>query len=177
MTQAQADKGYNVDTVMADMVNNERRPEDLSKEVAETFSAIAEISGKSTRTLSRMLSLINLPDYIRAAISDGTLPVSQGYLFAANLDCPDLEKIFQDVMKTPVTYTVLQKMLAAYKQPKPDPVKPKPPSLTQKVSSLKFWRTDLEKHTATYKRSELQKLRDELQTFLALIEQRMKAVS
>jgi len=36
------------------------------------------------------LSLLKNPPEIQAAIRAGNLPVSQGYLFAANLDCPDL---------------------------------------------------------------------------------------
>ena len=53
---------------MSELVSYDRRPEDLSKEIADTVSAIAEISGKSTRTMLRMLSLINLPEEIRMAI-------------------------------------------------------------------------------------------------------------
>jgi hypothetical protein len=49
-----------------------------------------EISGKSTRTLHRAISLLKLFSEIQATIQQENLPVSQGYLFAANLDCPDL---------------------------------------------------------------------------------------
>ena len=38
------------------------------------------------------ISLLKLPDEIQAEIRAGNLPVSQGYLLAANLDCPDLIK-------------------------------------------------------------------------------------
>ncbi|MCX5815411.1 MAG: hypothetical protein NTX75_04100 [Proteobacteria bacterium] len=68
------------------------------------MSTTAEISGKSTRTMLRTISLLKLPPEIQATIRAGNLPVSQGYLFAANLDCPDRDKIFEAVMKTPVTY-------------------------------------------------------------------------
>ena len=95
------DKGYNVDTLMADLVSYEMRPEDLSKEIADTVSAISEIIGKSTRTLLRTISLLKLPDEIQAEIRAGSLPVSQGYLFAANLDCPDRDKIFDAITKMP----------------------------------------------------------------------------
>ncbi len=86
------DKGYDVDGVMSELVSYDRRPEDLSKEIAETFSATAEIVGKTIRTMYNGLSLLKLPDEMQAAIRAGNLPVSQGYLFAANLDCPDLSK-------------------------------------------------------------------------------------
>ncbi len=84
------EKGYDVDGVISELVNYDRRPEDLSKEIAETVSAIVVIVGKTTRTVFNGLSLLKTPDEIQAAIQQGNLPVSQGYLFAANLDCPDL---------------------------------------------------------------------------------------
>jgi hypothetical protein len=43
-------------------------------------------------TMFNMISLLKNPDEIQAAIRQETLPVSQGYVFAANLDCPDLMK-------------------------------------------------------------------------------------
>lgn len=84
------DKGYDVDGVMNDLIKYDRRPDDLTQEIVETVSTISEIAGKSIRMLSRTISLLKLPDAIRTAVSDATLPVSQGYLFAANSDCPDL---------------------------------------------------------------------------------------
>ncbi|MCX5814564.1 MAG: ParB/RepB/Spo0J family partition protein [Proteobacteria bacterium] len=62
------DKNYDVDGVMSEFVSYDRRPEDLPKEIADTLSAIAEICGKSTRTLLRTISLLKLSDEIQAAI-------------------------------------------------------------------------------------------------------------
>ncbi|MCX5810712.1 MAG: hypothetical protein NTX36_15305 [Proteobacteria bacterium] len=84
------DKGYELDGVMSALVSCTRRPEDLPGEVAKTVLAIAEIVGKSIMTLFNGLSLLKLSPEIQAAIQAGNLPVSQGYLFASNLDCPDL---------------------------------------------------------------------------------------
>ena len=75
---------------MSELVVYERRPEDLSKAIADTLSAIAEISGKSIKTLFNGISLLKLSDEIQTAIRTGTFQVSQGYLFAANPECPDL---------------------------------------------------------------------------------------
>jgi hypothetical protein len=85
-------KGYDVDGVMGVLVSYNRRPEDVSEEIALTVRAIVEISGKSTQTLHRAISLLKLSDEMQAAIWQENLPVSQGYLFATNLDCPDLMK-------------------------------------------------------------------------------------
>ena len=84
------DKGYNVDGVMSELLVYDRRPEDQFIEVRETVSRTVEIVGKTTRTMYNGLLLLKLSSEIQAAIRAGTLPVSQGYLFAANLDCPDL---------------------------------------------------------------------------------------
>ena len=75
---------------MSELVNYDRRPEGVSDVIAATVAAILQITGKSTKTLFNGLSLLKLSDEIQAAIRSGTLQVSQGYLFAANLDCPDL---------------------------------------------------------------------------------------
>ena len=79
-----------VDWVMSELVRYTRKPETLPEEVVKTFLTIVEISGKSISTLFRTISLLKNPPEIQAAIQQGNLPVSQGYLFAANLDCPDL---------------------------------------------------------------------------------------
>ena len=39
--------------VMSELMNYDRRPEDISKEFAATVAATIEISGKSTRTILR----------------------------------------------------------------------------------------------------------------------------
>jgi hypothetical protein len=86
------DKNYDVDGVMSELMWYMRKPEDVSEEVVATVATTLEISGKTIRTLYNGLSLLKLPDTIRTAIQQGNLPVSQGYLFAANPDCPDLMK-------------------------------------------------------------------------------------
>ena len=67
-----------------------RAPEYTSGEVVATFATTLEIVGKSIKTMFNGPSLLKLSPEIQAEIRSGTLPVSQGYLFAANLDCPDL---------------------------------------------------------------------------------------
>ena len=55
------DKGYDVDGVMNDLIKYDRRPDDLTKEVVETFSTISEIAGKSIKTLFNGFSLLQNP--------------------------------------------------------------------------------------------------------------------
>jgi hypothetical protein len=84
------DKNYDVNGVMNELMSYNRRPDSVSEEIAATFAAILEISGKSIPTLFRTISLLKLPDEIQTEIRSGNLPVSQEYLFAANLECPDI---------------------------------------------------------------------------------------
>jgi hypothetical protein len=168
------DKGYDVDGVMNELVVYERRPGDQLEEIRETFSRISEISGKTIRTLYNGLSLLKNPDEIQAAIQAGNLSVSQGYLFAANLDCPDRDKIFEAAMKTPVTYLALEKLLTAWKKPKPDSGDPKPIPMKTQVANLRATRSYIEMGTWQYTKPDLEILIDELRTFLALAEQKVQ---
>ena len=93
------DNNYDAQGVISELIRYKLKPDDLSDELVPTVGTILEITGKSITTLFNGLSLLKLPDTIRTAIvpplsglnrTGGTLQVSQGYLFAANLECPDL---------------------------------------------------------------------------------------
>ncbi|MCX5813033.1 MAG: ParB/RepB/Spo0J family partition protein [Proteobacteria bacterium] len=166
-----SDKGYGMEGVMSELAMYNRRPEDLPEEIAITVIAISEISGKSIMTLHRTISLLKLSPEIQAEIQAGTLPVSQGYLFAANLDCPDRMKIFTDIIKTPVTYTTLESRLTAYKKVKPDPNNTKPKSMKKQVKSLVSMKTTFETGLGTYVREDIEKFLYELQVFCDFVQQ------
>jgi ParB family chromosome partitioning protein len=170
------DKGYDVDGVINELMNYNLKPEAVSTEVTDTLSVIAKISGKSTRTLLRTISLLKLPPEIQAAISTGNLPVSQGYLFASNLDCPDLMQIFTDILKTPVTYLTLENRLTAYKKPKPDPNNTKPVSVKRQVKGLVSIKTDFDKGLGTYIREDVEKYLHELLVFCDHVQQELPKI-
>ncbi|MCX5809457.1 MAG: ParB/RepB/Spo0J family partition protein [Proteobacteria bacterium] len=167
------DKNYDVDGVMSEMVRYTRKPETLPEEVVKTVLTIGEIVGKSIMTLYNGLSLLKLSDEIQMAISGGTLQVSQGYLFAANLDCPDRGKIFEAIMKTPVTNATLNNLLTAYKKVKPAPGKTKPLPMKKQIAGLRSVESRIEMGIATYTRPDLETLLDELHVFCALVELRI----
>ena len=169
------DKGYTVDSLMSELVSYNRRPEDVSKEFAATVAATIEISGKSTRTLFRTISLLKLSDEIQAAIRQGNLPVSQGYLFAANLDCPDLKKIFDNIINKPVTNDTLEGMLTEYKKVKRDLSGMKPKPLTKQYASLRSIKTVIQRGAGKYVKEDLNKLLNQLQALCALVEEQMQA--
>jgi len=167
------DKGYDVGGVMSELVSYNRRPEDLSQEIATTVVATAKIAVKSITTLFNMISLLKLSPEIQAEIRSGNLPVSQGYLFAANLECPDLKKIFDAIMKTPVTNTTLNNLLTAYKKVKPAPGVTRLVPMKKQIVSLRSFESRIEMGFAKYTRPDLETLVDELRTFLALVEMRI----
>ena len=167
------DKNYDVDGVMNDLVSYKRRPEDLSDKIAPTFGAIVEITGKSINTLFNGLSLLKLSTEIQAEIRVGNLPVSQGYLFAANLDCPDRDEIFEAIMKTPVTYLALEKLLTAWKKVTPEPGKTKLIPMTKQIANLRSFESSIETGFAKYTKPDLVTLLDELHVFCALVELRI----
>jgi ParB-like chromosome segregation protein Spo0J len=84
------DKGYDVEGVMSELVRYNLKPETLPEEIVLTLRTISEISAKSIQTLHRTISLLKLSPEIQAEIRSGNLPVSHGYLFAANIDSHDL---------------------------------------------------------------------------------------
>ena len=167
------DKGYDLNGLMNELILFKRRPADLSDQIVPTFGTIIEITGKSITTLFNGLSLLKLPPEIQAEIRAGNLPVSQGYLFAANLDCPDRDKIFEAIMKMPVTYLVLERLLTAWKKSKPKPGDPKTLPMTKQIASLRSFESGIETGIATYTRPDLQTLLDELRTFSAFVEMRI----
>ncbi|MCX5817140.1 MAG: ParB/RepB/Spo0J family partition protein [Proteobacteria bacterium] len=167
------DKGYDVAGVVNELMNVMRRPDSVSEEIAATVAAILKISGKSIKTLFNGLSLLKLPDEIQTEIRSGNLPVSQGYLFAANLECPDRDKIFEAIMKTPATNPVLNNLLTAYKKVKPEPGVTRLPSITKHVAVLRSVESFIEMGAKKYTKPDLVTLLDELRVFCALVELRI----
>jgi ParB family transcriptional regulator, chromosome partitioning protein len=149
---------------MALLVNFNRSPAQLSEAVSTTVVEISQIAGKSITTLFNTLSLLRLNSTIQDAVKQGTLLVSQGYLFAANLDCPDLMKGFESVVATPLTNAVLEKMLTAHKKVKP--AAPTAPALTlsKQHKSIAAMTKTIDKYMDRWDKDDLQKLVTELRT-------------
>ena len=158
---------------MSELIKYDRKPELVSDELVATVATALQISGKSTRTMLNVISLLKLPPEIQTAIRAGNLPVSQGYLFAANLECPDRDKIFTNIMKTPVTNPVLDNLLTAYKKVKPEPGKTKLVPMTKQIANLRSVESSIESGLSKYTKPDLVTLLDELHVFCALVEMRI----
>jgi hypothetical protein len=174
---SEAGNVYNVDEVMSDLVRYTRKPETLSEEIVNTVLTISEISGKSIMTVHRTISLLKLVPKIQEAISAGKLPLSQGYLFAANLGSPDFFTIFDEIMETPVTNAVLEKKLTTYKRRKAKSTDQKPVPMKIKVAGLQTIESYFKTKGKTYTKPDLQAFLDELKVLTSLIEEQIEAVT
>ena len=137
------DEAFDTDRIINTMMNIEREPNRVKKEFTDTVSVIVKISGKSLRSLERSCSLLKLPEEIQNAIREGAIGVSQGYIFAANLDHPNLMDIFQEAVGEGFTNAGLEKELKKGRKPATTAgVKKRPFSLYRR--SVQSMRTGIE---------------------------------
>jgi len=61
--------------------------------------------------MKRICSLLNLPEEIQNALREGVIGVSQRYIFAANLDHPNLMETFEKSVGEGFTNAGLEKEL------------------------------------------------------------------
>jgi ParB family chromosome partitioning protein len=151
------------------IITYERDPGRVEKGFAETVSAILKITGKTIRSMQNLLSLLTLPQSFQAAIKEGKIGVTEGYIFAANLDNPKLYEIFEDILKRPVTNEELRKRLAEAAG-KGKATTPKAP-FSGFYSNIKTVKTAFDKGKASYTKADIEKLLGELEAFCTLLEE------
>ena len=110
------------------MILLEREPDRVKKEVVVTVNTIQKISGKSLSSLKGSCSLLKLPEEIQNAVREGMIGVSQGYIFAANIDHPYLMDIFQQAVAEGFTNDGLEKALKKGRPPARRRLREKSPS-------------------------------------------------
>jgi hypothetical protein len=151
------------------MILLEREPERVKKEIVDTVSTIQKIVGKSLRSLERTCSLLKLPEEIQNAVREGMIGVSQGYIFAANIDHPYLMDIFQQAVADGFTNDGLEKTL---KKGRPtvrsEIARKKPFSLFRR--SVQSVRSSIEEQEDAFKKSDLL---SDLRELVALVEGRL----
>jgi ParB family transcriptional regulator, chromosome partitioning protein len=81
-----------VEVIINNIMNYERDPARVKEDFTANFAVIAKITGKSTRSMTNLFSLLRLPLPIQGALKEGKVGLSQGYLFAANLNNPKLRR-------------------------------------------------------------------------------------
>ena len=143
-----------------------RDPSRVEKAFGDNFDVISKITGKSTRSTANLFSLLTLPTPFQIAVRDGQIGISQGYIFAANLNNPQLYQILDAILKKPVTNEELKKLLD--KAASGSQVTPRAP-FTGFYSNIKTVRTAFEKGKAAYTQQDMEKLVAELDAFSALL--------
>lgn len=109
-------EGIELDQVLTVLLQYKVDPAKVDAGYRATVAIVVKIFGVSLGTLQNSLSLLKLPPEIQEALKAGTLPVSQGYIFAENLDNPGLMAVFEEVLRNPVTMETLKARLKAAAQ-------------------------------------------------------------
>jgi ParB family chromosome partitioning protein len=141
---------------------------------ALTVNAIAKHAGKSIISIRNILTLLKLPKEIQDAVKKGLIGVSQGYIFAANLENPGLMEVFNTILEKPVTNAALTSMLKSYTKVKRDLSSMKPKPFAKYYPNLRAMKTAIEKGKGKFARSDLEKLLNDLRTVCALVEQQVQ---
>jgi len=150
----------------------QREPGRVQSAFADNFAAISKITGKSIKSMQNLFSLLTLPLPFQAAVKAGKIGLSQGYLFAASLDNPKLYEIFEAILKTPVTYDELKKLLDKAASSN-DQTTPRAP-FSGFYSNIKTVRAAFEKGKAAYTRQDMEKLVSELDAFSTLLKEQIQ---
>jgi ParB-like chromosome segregation protein Spo0J len=103
--------GMDLDAVMNDLILYDREDQRVPGEIVATVATISKIAGIKARSIQNVLSLLRLPPEIQDSVKKGEIGVSQGYLFAANLENPGLMTVFESVLANPVTNKRLTELL------------------------------------------------------------------
>jgi len=156
-----------LEPIISALLNYDRDPQRVKNEITETVSVILKYVGMTTRTIENLLSLLQLPNEIGDAVKTGAVPVSQGYILAANLENPGLMTVFESILENPVTNKRLTELLK--KAAQADTATPaEAPSPFQSVFTAAQTLTNrLEDGKVRYDLSELENLR---LFFLSVIE-------
>ena len=165
------DEAFDIDGIINTIILLEREPDRVKKEIVDTVSTIGKISGRSLRSIQRTCSLLKLPEEIQNALREGVIGVSQGYIFAANLDHPLLMEIFQKAIGEGFTNVGLEKELKKGLKPATATVRKKSFSLYR--GSVQSVRTGIEDQVDAFRKSDLEALLNDLRELVALVEGRL----
>jgi hypothetical protein len=162
------------DQILNNIISYGIDPGRVDPAFASTVDAIAKNSGKSRASIKNILTLLKLPQEIQDAVRKGLVGVSQGYIFAANLENPGFMEVFNIILEKPVTNATLTSMLKAYTKVKKDLSGMKPKPFAKYYPNLRAMKTAIEKGKGKFARTDLEKLLSDLRTVCALVEQQVQ---
>lgn len=176
--QAQ-EEGVTLDKIIGDLTTFEMTPERFDEDFAENVAAIVNCTAKSNRSVINCLTLLRLPEEVQNGLKTGAVSPSIGYVFAANLDCPNFSEVYQKFLENPLTVKALQSRFKYYKDTaKGGKTKQATKKPFQGLSaSLKSTRAVIEKNlaqdAATYTKSDVEQLLAELEQLQAFLKEKL----
>jgi len=116
---------------------------------------------------------LKLPEEIQNALREGLIGVSQGYIFAANLDNSLLMEIFQKAIGEGFTNAALEKEFKKKLKPTTTPTSVKKRSFSLYRGSVQSVRTGIADQVDAFRKSDLEALLTDLRELVALVEGRL----
>ena len=162
------------DQILNNVISYGIDPGRVDNAFALTVNAIVKTAGKSIISIRNILTLLKLPKEIQDVVKKGLIGVSQGYIFAANLENPGLMEVFNTILEKPVTNAALTSMLKACTKVKRDLSGMKPKPFATYYPKLRAMKTTIEKGKGKFTRTDLEKLLDNLRTLCDLVEQQVQ---
>jgi hypothetical protein len=120
------------------------------------------------------LFLLRLPEEIQQAIREGKIGLSQGYLFAENINHPALMKIFSDFLEKPPTYNALKMLFLMTSKTGKAKVSRKPQPIRTLRTNMKTVRAMIEDRIAKVKISDLSDLLADIESLRLFLKEELE---
>ena len=169
--------GMEPDGIINTIMNYSRDPERVKSEFTAQLAVIVKYSGKSITFIRRILSLLRLPGEIQQAIREGKIGLSQGYLFAENINHPALMKIFNAFLEKPLTYNALKMLFTMTAKTGKAKVSRKPQPIRTLRTNMKTVRAMIEDRIAKVKISDMANLLADIESLRLFLKEELERVA
>ncbi len=169
--------GLELDEIINTIMNYARDPERVKSEFTAQLAVIGKYSGKSITSIRNMLSLLRLPGEIQQAIREEKIGLSQGYLFAENINHPALMKIFSDFLEKPLTYNALKMLFRMTSKTGKAKVSRKPQPIRTLRTKMKTVRAMIEDRIAKVKISDMADLLADIESLRLFLKEELERVT
>ena len=102
--------------MISNVISFYNRPEKVKKEVADILSAIENTSGKSSKYIERLVSILKLPIEAQNALKSEILNMSQALVFVSNIGHPKFYDVLAKAIKSKLTAKGVEKAFAERKR-------------------------------------------------------------
>lgn len=167
-------KDAEFDQILNNIISYGIDPTKVENAFASTLDAVVKHAGKSIVSIRNILTLLKLPKEIQEAVRKGLIGVSQGYIFAANLENPGLMEVFNTILEKPVTNATLTSMLKAYTKVKKEVSGAKAKPFAKYYPNLRAMSDAIAKGRGTFAKTDLETLLDDLRTICIIVEQQLQ---